>query len=46
MDVRRIQDTWPDLPTHLDAVMSTSRFVYFFKVGSRVWTQLARTVCK
>jgi len=30
--IRRIQDSWPDLPNSLDAVMSTSRYVYFFKV--------------
>ena len=34
IDVRRIQDTWPDLPTHLNAVLSTKAYVYFFKVWS------------
>lgn len=41
VDVRRIQETWPDLPTSLDAVMSTNRYVYFFK-GSQYWRMANR----
>jgi len=32
IDIRRIRDTWSQLPTPLDAVMSNNRYVYFFKV--------------
>jgi len=39
VDIQRIQDTWPELPTPLDAVMSTSRFVYFFQVWSRTYSE-------
>jgi len=34
IDIRRIRDTWSQLPTPLDAVMSNNRYVYFFKVCS------------
>jgi len=44
MDMRRIRDTWPELPNSLDAVMSTSRYVYFFKVSSHFRT--ANTVAQ
>lgn len=36
VEIRRIQERWPQLPASLDAVMATSRYVYFFK-GSEYW---------
>ena len=35
--MRRIRETWPTLPTFLDAAFSTWRYVYFFKVWSHLY---------
>jgi len=32
IDIRLIRHVWPQLPDHLDTVMATNRYVYFFKV--------------